>query len=248
MTRGLKDVVLLHGWGCNAGVFRGLVRARDKHLNAHTLDLPGYGETPACKPYTLENLADAVAARAPARCSVIGWSLGAQVALAWARRAPAQVEKLALIAATPCFVQRGDWPCATERSVLRQFNQALHGDRTGTLLRFASLQALGDVHAAKVAHRLRTAMFARALPPEPVLKDGLEILRTTDLREEMHAVTQPVLLVHGDQDSVTPWAAGKWLAGALPNARLHLICGTGHAPFLSEPAAVSRLLAEFLNE
>ena len=248
MTRGLKDVVLLHGWGSNAGIFRGLVRSRDKHLNAYALDLPGYGDTPPCKPYTLEQLADAVAASAPARCSVIGWSLGAQVALAWARRAPAQVERLALIAATPCFAQRGDWPYATERSVLRQFKQALHGDRTGTLLRFVSLQALGDVHAAKVAHRLRTALFSRSVPTEQVLIDGLEILRTTDMREELQAVTQPALVIHGGQDSVTPCAAGKWLAGALPNARLHLMPGAGHAPFLSEPAAVSRLLAGFLNE
>jgi len=248
MTRALRDVVLLHGWGSHAGVFRGLVRSRDKHFNAHVLELPGYADTPACKPYTLEGIADTLAARAPARCSVIGWSLGAQVALMWARRAPAQVEKLALIAATPCFVQRGDWPYAIQRSVLRQFAQALHGDRTGILLRFVSLQALGDVHAAKVAHRLRTALFARAIPSEQVLKDGLEILRTTDMREELHAIRHPVLVVHGEQDAVTPWAAGKWLADALPHARLHLMRGAGHAPFLSEPAAVSRVLAEFLNE
>jgi pimeloyl-[acyl-carrier protein] methyl ester esterase len=248
MKPAMRDVVLLHGWGSNAQVFRGLARARDKRFNVHLLELPGYGDMPSCASYTLDNLADAIAARAPARCSVVGWSLGAQVALAWARRAPEQVDKLALIAATPCFVQRGDWPYATERSVLRQFQLALKYDRTGVLLRFVSLQALGDVHAAKVAHRLRNVLFLRAVPPVSVLEQGLEILRTTDMRGELGSITQPSLVLHGVHDGVTPYAAGKWLAQALPNARFQSLQSAAHAPFLSEPATVSRMLAEFFDE
>jgi pimeloyl-[acyl-carrier protein] methyl ester esterase len=248
MTQTLRDVVFLHGWGSNAQVFRGLARAREKRFNVHTFELPGYGDAPPCTPYTLERIADTLAAKAPTRCGVVGWSLGAQVALAWARRAPQQVEKLALIAATPCFVQRGDWPNATEKSVLRQFAQALKRDRTGVLLRFVSLQTLGDAHAAKVAHRLRNVLFARVVPPVSVLEHGLEILRTTDMREELGAIKQPVLVLHGDHDAVTPPAAGQWLAHALPNARFHAFQGAGHAPFISQPANVSRVLAEFFDE
>jgi len=248
MTRGLRDVVFLHGWGSNAQVFRGLARSREKRFNVHALELPGYGDTPSCAPYTLERIADTLAARAPPRCCVVGWSLGAQVALAWARRAPEQAEKLALIAATPCFVQRGDWPHATERSVLRQFTQALKRDRTGVLLRFVSLQTLGDAHAASVAHRLRNVLFARAIPPVPVLEHGLEILRTVDLRAELGAIRQPALVLHGERDAVTPSAAGKWLADSLPDARFHAMPGAAHAPFISQPANVARMLAEFFDE
>ena len=248
MKQQLRDLVLLHGWGSNAQVFRGLTRAREKHFNVHAPDLPGYGDTQACTPYTLERIAETLAARAPKRCCVVGWSLGAQVALTWARRAPEQVEKIALIAATPCFMQRGDWPSATEKSVLRQFTQALKRDRTGVLLRFVSLQTLGDVHAAKVAHRLRSVLFSRAVPPVSVLEHGLEILRTTDMRDQLGAIRQPTLVVHGDHDTVTPAEAGEWLAGAMPNARFELLHGAAHAPFVSEPARVSRMLVEFFNE
>lgn len=248
MKEAMRDVVFLHGWGAHAQVFRGLARSREKRYTAHLMDLPGYGDVPACAPYALERIADTLAAKAPARCSVVGWSLGAQVAMTWARRAPQQVDRLALIAATPCFVQRGDWPHATERSVMRQFAQALKRDRTGVMLRFVSLQSLGDAHAAKVALRLRNVLFARAVAPVSVLEHGLEILRTTDLREEIGAIKQPTLVLHGEHDAVTPVAAGKWLARALPNARFESLAGAAHAPFISEPGTVSRMLAGFFDE
>ncbi len=248
MKAPLRDVVFLHGWGAHALVFRGLTRSREKNFTAHLIDLPGYGDAPTCSPYTLERIADTLAAQVPARCCVVGWSLGAQVALTWARRAPQQVEKLALISATPCFVQRGDWPHATERSVMRQFALALKRDRTGVMLRFVSLQALGDAHAARVALRLRNVLFARAVAPVSVLEHGLEILRTTDLRDDLGAIRQPTLVLHGAHDTVTPVTAGKWLARALPNARFQLLAGAAHAPFISEPGTVSRMLAEFIDE
>ena len=53
-----------------------------------TLALPGYDGSSPCEPYRLETLAGRIAAAAPERCLVAGWSLGAHVALAWARAAP----------------------------------------------------------------------------------------------------------------------------------------------------------------
>ncbi|MGH6693250.1 MAG: alpha/beta fold hydrolase, partial [Gammaproteobacteria bacterium] len=106
-------VVLLHGWGSDAGVWDDLAGRLGPQLRVHVPDLPGYGAAPAGARYTLEAMADTVARGAPRRCQVVGWSLGGEVALAWALRAPRQVRRLALIGATPCFASRPGWPCAT---------------------------------------------------------------------------------------------------------------------------------------
>src|SRR6185503_4086346 len=113
----VSAVVFLHGWGMNRRVFDDLIALLAPRYRTLAIDLPGYGETSACDPYTLDRLAAVAAASAPERCVVAGWSLGAQVAVSWACAAPRQVERLALFAATPCFVQRRDWKAAVDPKV-----------------------------------------------------------------------------------------------------------------------------------
>ena len=236
--------MLLHGWASHPHVFRGL----EKVFRMQVIALPGYAETAACTPYTLERIADTLAASAPKQCSVIGWSLGAQVALMWAQRAPKQVQRLALIGATPCFTQQTGWPHATAPAVMRQFTAQIKRDCPSVLRRFVALQSLNDVHAVRVAHKLRTALFTNPLPSQAVLEAGLEILRVADLRALLPSIQQTALVIHGEHDAVTPCAAGEALSAALPHAQFHPIAGAGHAPFLSHPDAVASLLQKFFDE
>ncbi len=247
-TAGTNPVVLLHGWASHPQVFRGLARALEKHCRVQVMALPGYEGTATCEPYTLERIADTLAAAAPKQCSVVGWSLGAQVALAWAQRAPRQVSRLALIAGTPCFVRREGWPHAVTPMVMKQFTAQIKRDCPSVLRRFVALQSLGDPQAVRVAHQLRTALFTHALPAQAVLEAGLDILRTANVRVLLPSIPQPTLVIHGEHDAVTPCAAGEALAQALSDARFHRIAGAGHAPFLSAPVTVAKLLHEFLHE
>jgi pimeloyl-[acyl-carrier protein] methyl ester esterase len=245
---GKNTVVLLHGWASHPQVFRGLARALEKHVRVQAPALPGYGERAACAPYALERMADTLAAAAPKQCCVVGWSLGAQLALVWARRAPQQVRRLALLAATPCFAQRADWPHAVTPQVMRQFTAQIGRDGPAVLRRFVALQSHGDARAVRVAHQLRTALFTHPLPPLDVLEAGLELLRSGDLRAILSSVTQPVLVIHGENDAVTPCAAGRALSTALPRAKFETIAGASHAPFLSDPDAVAGRLLAFIDE
>lgn len=242
---GIRDVVLLHGWGFSAAIWEGLARRLAPRFRVHAPDLPGYGAAPACSPYTLDGMAEAVSRAAPRRCHVVGWSLGGEVALAWARRAPRQVRRLALIGATPCFAARAGWPCGTPRAVLREFGRRLAGDRAGTLTRFIAAQGGGDARAGRLAGPLARAGADAA--PDRVLAAGLHVLLAADLRGKLHAVSQPTLVLHGWHDRIVPPAAGRRLAAALPDARFELMRACGHAPFLSQPGQVAQRLREFLG-
>jgi pimeloyl-[acyl-carrier protein] methyl ester esterase len=241
-------VVLLHGWASHPQVFRGMARALEKTCRVQVMALPGYAGTASCTPYTLERIADMLAAGAPKLCSIVGWSLGAQVALTWAQRAPQQVQSLALIGATPCFTQQSGWPHATAPAVMRQFITQIQRDCPSVLRRFVALQSLNDAHAVSVAHKLRSALFTNPLPPQAALEAGLEILRAADLRAMLPSIRQPALVIHGEHDAVTPCAAGAALSAALPRATFHKIAGAGHAPFLSHPAAVAAVLQAFFDQ
>ncbi len=69
-----------------------------------------------------------------------------------------------------------------------------------------------------------------------------------NLTNKLEQLKQPVLLVWGKQDEVTPpFVAEKYLE-LLPNARLHWVDRCGHAPMMEHPEEFNRLLTAFLAE
>ncbi|HSQ03632.1 MAG TPA: pimeloyl-ACP methyl ester esterase BioH [Burkholderiales bacterium] len=243
-----RDVVLLHGWGMAKSVWREVSRLLSTHCRVTALDLPGYGASDSCRPYTLERITEQLAVQAPQRCAVVGWSLGGQIALHWARQCPEQVNRIGLVAATPRFVTGLDWPHGVEARVLDDFRASLRAHPEDTLARFALLQAQGDRAARDVARQLR----AHAIRPEDsmraTLEDGLANLRDNDLREQLKAVTQPALVLQGEEDALVPPSVAEYLSAALPHARLVTLPGVAHAPLVSVPGAVAHELLVFLHE
>lgn len=248
MNVATRGVVLVHGWGSGASVWESLAAELRPRRPVTMPDLPGYGAAPTCTPYTLEAIVGGLARSAPRRCDVVGWSLGALVALAWAQRAPQQVMRLGLIAATPCFVQRVGWKHAAAPAVLARFSEGLAANRAGTLRRFVSLEAQGDARAKQVARQLREALAARDGPAPEALAAGLRLLLETDMRGALASVTQPALVIHGERDGVAPLAAGEHLSRCLPNARLLVVPGAAHAPFISQSRTVAAALLDFLDD
>jgi pimeloyl-[acyl-carrier protein] methyl ester esterase len=81
------------------------------------------------------------------------------------------------------------------------------------------------------------------------LQAGLQILLTSDLREKLGGISQPTLLLHGENDVITPPEAARWMHRQMPHSQLVMLPHCGHAPFLSHPrefiSAVARLLSRF---
>ena len=241
------DLVLLHGWGMHGGIWDGVRAQLAQRFRLHVVDLPGYGASAHQEPYTLAELARAVAQVMPQRAHVGGWSLGGQVAMRLALDFPAQVDKLVLFSTTPCFRQRADWSAALDEATMQEFARSLEQDYAGTLKRFLSLQARSGDDAREVIATLRSSLFARGEPALPSLRSGLAILHDCDLRAEVAGIQQATLLLHGTRDTLTPLAAGEWLAQCLPNSRLQLVEGSAHAPFLSHRQQTLDAMEQFLN-
>ncbi|SFW35170.1 pimeloyl-ACP methyl ester esterase BioH [Nitrosovibrio sp. Nv17] len=235
------DLVLLHGWAMHGGVWRELCEQLVPRFRVHRVDLPGYGGSRLRSFGTFEQVVEQVSEILPDRCTVWGWSLGGQIALALALRRPDRVDRLVLVSTTPCFVRRDEWHWGMEEDVLRQFGHGLKQDRIATLDRFIALQALGDADAATTARRLRAVLAERNLPDEGTLLAGLESLLTIDLREALPRVIQPTLLLHGENDAIIPAAASRWMQQRLPDSELELLPSRGHAPLLFPAALVARI-------
>lgn len=242
-------LVLLHGWAMHAGIWGGLAAALGKQHRVHAVDLPGHGHSTPLSPFTTEAIVhalDTAFAGTPEPLDVLGWSLGGQIALAWALARPARVARLALVCTTPRFVAGDDWEHAMSGATLTRFGDELAVAWKATVLRFLTLQLRGSEHGHAALAMLRRELFARGEPSRPMLREALALLAAVDLRAAVGRVAQPALVVAGDRDMLTPHAAGQWLAAAMPNARLVTIEGAAHAPFLSHPVEFARVLGGFL--
>lgn len=239
-------LVALHGWGADSRVWPEELKKSDVYQWLG-VDLPGYGKQAPVSAGDFATALERVAAAAPGRCNVLGWSLGAQFALAWAERFPAQVERLVLIAATPRFVAAPGWPAGMAGERFDDFAAAVERDPAAAWRRFMVLQAQGDAQAKAVARALRSALGTQPPAAPAVLRDSLAWLRHNDLREACRSITRPCMVVHGTEDHITPFAAGEWLAARLPALRLHRFEGSAHAPFLAAPAALRDGIEAFLS-
>lgn len=243
-------VVLLHGWGLHGGLFAPLLPSLARRFRVHAVDLPGHGHSAPVAPCTLDALVDAVAAPFHAErepLTVLGWSLGGQVAMRWAMRESGRVARLALVATTPRFVATHDWLPAMGAETLARFGDELAVSWRLTMQRFLALQVHGSDEGRATLAALRHQLFARGDPAPGALAGALALLASSDLREGARTIAARSLVVSGERDLLAPAAAGEWLAAALPDARYVCIEGAAHAPFLSHRAAFDRALDAFLD-
>lgn len=260
-------LLFIHGWGMHGGMWgEVLTRLADAH-RVLAVDLPGHGfsagsgmRNVGCEgagfatcydPLSirhLDALVDELSAQFPEPLTVCGWSLGGQIAQRWAMRHPDQVSRLVLVSSTPCFVQKTNWLCAMAPDVLAAFAAALEQDYAATQRRFLTLQMRGGERERELLAALRSSLVARGEPDVAALQCGLEMLRDVDLRSYLPAICQQTLLICGDRDTLTPLGASQYMADHIPAAKLAVIRGAAHAPFLSHPDEFVKQLAGFLHE
>jgi len=241
-----RELVLLHGWGMNAGVWAPLREHLGAHWQVTAIELPGHGESPFDPARSsLMAWAEDCLSVAPERALWLGWSLGGLLAQQVALQQPARVRGLLAVASTPCFVTRDDWPCAMDGEVFEGFAAQLATDGARTLERFLALQVRGAKSAGPTLRALRESLRQRQSPDPAALDVGLRLLLDGDLRDRLPGLAVPSLWLFGGRDALVPVAAADGIAGLLPAADQCLLADAGHAPFLSNPEACLQALKAF---
>jgi pimeloyl-ACP methyl ester carboxylesterase len=208
--------VLVHGIGVGFSYFRRLASLLAEHGPVHVLELPGFGRTP--KPprvLTVEEHAELVVAllRTLARPVVlVGQSMGCQIVLEAALRAPELVERVVAIGPV------------TDPD-----------ERTATMQALRLMQdVLGETPAA---NRAVFSEYLRCGPRRYLAT--LPSMLAYDTEGAAAALTRPTLLVRGAQDPICrrPWA--RRLRARLAVGRLVEIPGGHHNAQTTHPRAVA---------
>lgn len=227
------ELVMLHGWGMNSAVWSGFAERLSQRYRLHLIDLPGHGDSPFNHEQELVEWSAACLAAAPERAVWFGWSLGAEVALQAALSQPVRVSGLLSLCGTPRFAQARDWTSAMAGQTLEQFIITSRQDHQKTLERFLALQVRGSEQARENLRELKRQLRLKPQPVPAALDAGLELLKSVDMRESLVRLDCPTGWLFGKRDTLVPAGAAENLPAWLPDARIEVIAGAAHAPFLS---------------
>ncbi len=230
-----NELVLLHGWGMNQGVWQ-LVQPELESLysgNVRSLDLPGFGNSLVCpSPYTLHDAAVILSEQLKPKSILMGWSLGGLFALYIAKHWPEKVSKVILIASTPFFAECDNWP-GIKAKVLTQFKEQLVNHREKTIDRFLAIQAMGSESARDDIKQLKQLLNQYSAPKIEALSTGLDILQNDDLRDLFAHCPVPIKGAFGRLDALVPYKAISEMSVLNTEFEYEVLDKASHAPFIS---------------
>lgn len=236
-------VIFLHGITDSWQSFAPVLPLLPPHIHAFALTQRGHGDAdrPASGYHPRDFAADVAAfldARGLETAVIAGHSMGSTVALRFALDYPERTRALVLMGAfaryatNPVITQYLD-ECVfqlvdpIDRSIAREFQES-------TL-------------AAPIAADLLTTYIDESLKvPARVWRDAFAGLLTDEHADRLEDVQAPALLVWGDQDAFVPKMDQYQLLAAIPDSRLKVYEGVGHALHWEEPQRFATDVVDFL--
>lgn len=247
-------IVLIHGYTASLFVWKTTAPLlADAGFRVIALDLVGFGysEKPRAFEYSIQSQARMVTRFMErlgiGRATVVGSSYGGAVAATIALDEAERVEKLVLVDAV--------------------INDDL---KSHPILRLASFPGIGELitpfvsdSRAILRHRMHGTL-AKAnhhLITDERIDGVLRPLRAADghhsllatsrnwhanrIERDAHLITQPTLIIWGEEDTVIPIRNGYKLRDAVPNSRLVVLKNCGHVPQEECSSVFAELVAGF---
>ena len=230
-------LVLLHGAGDSAGTWSSIVKTFTPRYRVVIPDLAGHGgSAPAEGPISVGQVLtglEAVMQQGPQDPAIIvGNSLGAWVALLYAREHPDRVARLVLVNGGALV---GDRPDLSLTPKTREEAAALM-----TQLRDPSAEPIPGFVLDNVVREAQAGPIARLVQTAGEMGQYV-------LEGRLHEVTVPADLLWGGSDRLFSIAYARRMMSQLPAARLTTIPGCGHVPQQECPVRFGAALSDVLT-
>ena len=253
-----EPILLIPGLGLDHNYYRFGIPLLSRHLQVLAVDPRGIGgSTKSPPPYTVEAWADDFAVMidtlAFGPIHVLGSSLGGSMALALAQGHPGKLKSLIVVGGF------SELDRATElnfRLRLRLIEKLGMSDEVAdymglwTLTRkFINSDAgFATMRANQANIRANSAQsysaFVEALLKWGRCQPGQE--REPKFTTRLDSIKTPTLVVTSDNDHLIPKELSDLIAARIAAAKLVVMPGAGHIPFMEQPEEVVRIVLEFL--
>jgi 2-succinyl-6-hydroxy-2,4-cyclohexadiene-1-carboxylate synthase len=232
-------IVLLHGFTHTGASWDPVVAGLGERYLALAPDIRGHGAAASARPIGFRECVADVAALAPERFALVGYSMGARLALQVALAHPSRVERLVLVSGTAGIAD------PVEREARRAEDEELAAElEMGSIEAFAERWGRNplfkgqppEVAAAAHADRLRNRPAGLAAALRGIGAGAME-----PLWERLGELRMPVTLLAGERDGRYRKLAER-MAAAIPRSELIIVPATGHAVHLEAPRIVAATL------
>lgn len=229
-------LVLLHGFPLDHHLWDEVAPLLEDSFDIILPDLRGFGESTTVEsPYTMDDYANDIAGLldqlALQKAAIVGHSMGGYVALAFARLYPERVSGLGLVSSQVLAdaPERKEGRYKSAADVSENGIGSVVETMTPKFTADADLQA----HARSAMERQPPAAYIGALKAMAERSDATPLLASFHF---------PVVIVHGDSDSLIPVDRAREVKAALPQAHLVEIQGAGHIPMLESKEQTAEAL------
>jgi pimeloyl-ACP methyl ester carboxylesterase len=246
-------IVLLHGWGDSADVWRALLAELSlRERRAIAVDLPGFGRATALQPGAVLPQLDAFTAELVRGWAggepvvVAGSSLGGCLALRLAEQGA--VELAGVVPMAPDGLEAPAWFDAIEEDPIVRKLLSLPLPVPNALVRAAERAAYDRLALQDASQSQRAVVDALARDAETraLMASGRGLLPELSAAPfDLVGIRCPVLLVWGDHDRMLPGTGARIVLDSLPTTHVELIEGCGPRPQLEAPDRLLELLLPF---
>ncbi|MFP2905854.1 alpha/beta fold hydrolase [Pyxidicoccus sp. 3LFB2] len=236
---GPRNVVLVHGWMVSGAVWNSMLERMD--LTGLRLIVPdGRGTGQSGKPtggYTLQGLAQDVLAVADAagakRFTVVGHSMGGQLAQWVAAQEPSRVE--AMLLANP--VPAAGLPLPPDAAGLFR-TSAGNREKQSTIVNLSCKQLTPEALEAMLKDGANTSA--------PAIENIFDAWTKGGFADKLSAITAPTLVLATDDGFLPPAFLRDAVVNPIRRARLAYLPGPGHYPQVERPVEMAAMLTAFL--
>ena len=230
-----ETILLLHGLFGALSNFAGIQKYFSSNYNVVIPKLPIFS-LPLRK-LSLTSLVDYIAEFVETKdynkVHLVGNSLGGHLALLYAMRYPDMISSMTLTGSSGLFEKafgsgfpkRGDYNFVKTKTESTFFDPKV-----------ASKELVDDVFDIVNDRRKALSVVATA-------KSAIR----SNLRDRLHRIKAPTLLIWGKNDSITPPFVAKEFNQLISNSELYMIDECGHAPMMEHPDKFNHILAKFLS-
>jgi pimeloyl-ACP methyl ester carboxylesterase len=236
---GAQTVIFVHGWMASSAIFdRVLAELPKLDVRILALDLRGAGGSDEAKTgYDIdryvEDVEAVIAASGAEKVTLVGHSMGGQIAQVTAARNSDKVDRLALV----CPVPASGIPLPEEAVGLFS-TSGQDREKQATILGMACLQLDDEVQAEMLDDAAKIS--------SKCIADSFAAWSAGGFQDELGNISAKTLVIGTDDPFLPPEFLDAAVVQPIPDASFHHIPGPGHYPQVEATEASAKVLADFL--
>ena len=246
-------IILIHGTGSSLHTFNDWVSRLKANYSVIRMDLPGHGLTGPFpdRDYSIEAYVKFINhfldKKGIEKCIIGGNSLGGHIAWQFTATHPDRVKKLILIDAAGYPNESKSTPLAFKVAKMPVIKNIF----TFITPKAIARKSVENVYAnkSKVTTELATRYFELTLRPgnRQAFVDRLSAESKPSPYHLISHISQPTLILWGDQDLLIPIENAKLFQKDIPNNTLVILENTGHVPMEENPSQSLEAVLKFLE-